>query len=69
MYTHTFELVLNGCRLEGEVSFNDEVKMKYNDAPELTLEQFERINIFFKAVKQLNAVACQNLVKIEISEK
>lgn len=69
MYTHTFEIELNGYLLEGEISFVDDVEIKYNVSPELSLAQMERINIFFRAIKQLNFVGGRNVSRIEIVEK
>ena len=69
MYTHTFEIELNGYLLEGEISFGDDVEIKYNVSPELSLAQMERINIFFRAINQLNFVGGRAVSRIEIVEK
>ena len=69
MYTHTFEIEVNGYTLEGDVSFSDTVEIKYDTPPELTLAQMERINLLFRSIQQLNCVCGPNVKKIEIIEK
>ena len=68
MYTHKFEIVLNGYAIEGEICFSPDVCVKYDTALELPLEQMERINIFFKSMKQLNYLGEMNIKKIELNE-
>ena len=68
MYTHKFEIVLNGYTIEGEITFTPDVLVKYDIPLELPLEQMERINIFFKSMKQLNYLGDMNIKKIELNE-
>ena len=70
MYTHTFEIVIDGINVEGEISFNanEPPKVKFNNPPEMSLHELHHTVEMLEGFNRTCA-SCGTIHKIELIKK
>ena len=71
VYTHNFELKLNGITYEGEIEYNEDgiCSYEYENHPSFTLEQASLINKFFEVTHEIYKRFGYDFEAIEINKK
>jgi hypothetical protein len=70
MYTHTFEIIINGMNVEGEMHFGDGgvPKVKFNNPFEMTMHELNHL-VELLTVFNRTCAECGEITKIEIVKK
>lgn len=71
MFTHNFEIKIDGIEITGEIYFNhgEEVKFKTNQGEELTLSQHAKVQRLFELFTDMSKCCEQEIEKIELVRK
>jgi hypothetical protein len=69
-YTHTFEIIVNGINIQGDINFDQFIDSHFKTSlgEEMSVVQHGQIQSFLEAVERLS-YSCGEITKIEIVKK